>query len=425
VARGLVSGVDRRGVLLGAAALGMAARSAFAAEEGQIDVVGQTLRPWRQGGLDIHHIATGRGDSTLIVGPDGTSQMIDAGASATPPPAALDIRPGPERRAGEWIGRYARRHLKAAGNPGLDSLLVSHLHPDHLGDVTETSPLAQGGAYRLTGVSDVAALLPIGVIVDRGYPDYAYPRPWTAPFALNYEAFIRARTAGGGRVERFRVGAVDQFALRRRHADYPSFAVRNLAANGEVWTGQGTRQLFPPLETLAPDDVPDENACSTAIHLRYGAFDYFAAGDLTSNSFDGALPWRDVETPAARAAGPVEVAVAAHHGMYDATGAEVARALSPRAWIIQGWHAAHPSTDALERMLSQRLYPGPRDVFATGLSPANVLAHKWLTDKMSSRSGHVIVRVSPGGGEYLVVVTDNGDETDRVQAVFGPFASST
>jgi beta-lactamase superfamily II metal-dependent hydrolase len=398
---------------------------AGAARAADDDVVGRPLRPWRPGGLDLHHIATGRGDSTLIIGPDGTSQMIDAGASATPPPASLDIRPGPERRPGEWIARYARRHLHAAGNPGLDSLLVSHLHPDHLGDVTPDTPLAPGGAYRLTGVSDVAALLPIGVIVDRGYPDYAYPRPWTAPFAQNYQAFIRARVAGGGRVERFRVGAVDQFAPCRRPADFPTFVVRNLAANGEVWTGRGTRALFPPLETLAQDDVPDENACSTAIHLRYGAFDYFAAGDLTSNSFDGALPWRDVETTAARAAGPVEVAVAAHHGMYDATGPEVVRALSPRAWIVQGWHAAHPSPDALERMFSRRLYPGPRDVFATGLSPANVLAHKWLTDRMSGRSGHVIVRVSLGGGDYRVVVTDNGDEADRVQAVFGPFASST
>lgn len=420
----MAGGVHRRGVLRGVAALGLMASAARAADDG-MDVVGQLLRPWRPGALDIHHIATGRGDCTLIIGPDGTSQMIDAGASATPPPAALDIRPGPERRAGEWIGRYALRHLKAADNPGLDTLLISHFHPDHLGDVTVDSPLAPGGGYRLTGVSDVAALLPIGLIVDRGYPDYAYPRPWTARFAQNYEAFIRARTAGGGKVERFRVGAIDQFALRRRPVDYPTFAVRSLAANGEVWTGKGTRQLFPLLKTLSPDDIPDENVCSTAIHLRYGAFDYFAAGDLTSNSFDGELPWRDVETPAARAAGPVEVAVAAHHGMFDATGAEVVRALSPRAWIIQGWHAAHPSTNVLERMFSQRLYPGPREVFATGLSPANVLAHKWLTDRMSSRSGHVVVRVSPGGNQYRVVVTDNGDEADRVLAIFGPFASAT
>ncbi|MGH1557016.1 hypothetical protein ACRAWD_02820 [Caulobacter segnis] len=47
----------------------------------------------------------------------------------------------------------------------------------------------------------------------------------------------------------------------------------------------------------------------------------------------GTLPWRDVETPAAQAAGGSRgaVAVAAHHGMFDATGADVVRAVESRA----------------------------------------------------------------------------------------------
>lgn len=383
----------RRGLLLGAAAL------AAAAPLPEDDAVGQPLRPWRRGGLDIHHIATGRGDSTLIIGPDGSSLMIDAGASSTPPPASLDIRPGPERRAGEWIGRYARRHLAATGEPKLDAFLVSHLHPDHI-----------------DGLYDVAGLLRIGVLVDRAYPDYAYPTVSDAPFARAYVAFVHERARTSGRVERFRVGAADQLML-------PDAEIRNLAANGEVWTGRGTktRHLFPPIDSLAKDDIPDENACSAAVRLRYGAFGYFAAGDLTSNSFDGTLPWRDVETLAAQAADQVDVAVAAHHGMFDATGADVVRALKPRAWVIPGWHAAHPSTDALERMLSQRLYAGPRDIFATGLSPANELAHKWLTDRLAARGGHVVVRVAPGGASYRVVVTDNRDERDHVISRSGPW----
>jgi beta-lactamase superfamily II metal-dependent hydrolase len=383
----------RRGLMLGAVAL------AAAGPLPDDDIVGQPLRPWRRGGLDIHHIATGKGDSTLIIGPDGSSLMIDAGASSTPPPASLDIRPGPERRPGEWIGRYARRHLAATGEPKLDAFLVSHLHPDHI-----------------DGLYDVAPLLRIGVLVDRAYPDYAYPTALDAPFAKAYVAFVRERVRTGGRAERFRVGSADQLKL-------PGADVRNLAANGEVWTGHGTetRRLFPSIDGLPKDDIPDENACSAALRLRYGAFGYFAAGDLTTNSFDGTLPWRDVETPAAQAAGQVDVAVAAHHGMFDATGADVVRALKPRAWIIPGWHVAHPSTDALERMLSPRLYPGPRDVFATGLSPANELAHKWLTDRLTSRGGHVVVRVAPGGASYRVVVTDNRDEGDRVMSRSGPW----
>ena len=37
------------------------------------------LPEWKEGYLDIHTIATGRGDAALIVMPDGTSMMIDAG----------------------------------------------------------------------------------------------------------------------------------------------------------------------------------------------------------------------------------------------------------------------------------------------------------------------------------------------------------
>jgi hypothetical protein len=41
------------------------------------------LPPWTPGTLDIHHIATGQGNSTFFVLPDGTTMHVDAGA-ATP-----------------------------------------------------------------------------------------------------------------------------------------------------------------------------------------------------------------------------------------------------------------------------------------------------------------------------------------------------
>ena len=395
---------------------------AFGAARSAEDAVGTALRPWQPGSLDIHHIATGRGDSTLIIGPDGTSMMIDAGASATPPPAAFETRPGNDRRAGEWIGRYARRQLAATGRSALDVFLATHLHPDHVGDVTPDSPRARDGDYRLTGVSDVEAILPIRRVVDRGFPDYSFPRPLSAAFAANYQAYIRWRIATRRAVERFRVGAADQFSLVHERSAWPGFEVRNLAANGEVWTGEGngTRSLFPSLKDLAEEDIPEENVCSAALRLRFGEFSYFAAGDLTNTTYYGALPWRDVESAAAKVAGPVDVAVAPHHGMFDASGPEMVRSLRPAVWIISPWHAVHPNMSALERIFSNRLYPEPRLVLATGLSPANVLANQRLTDRMASREGHVVIRVGEGGSRYRVVVTDNRDEGDRVTAVFDP-----
>lgn len=209
-------------------------------------------------------------------------------------------------------------------------------------------------------------------------------------------------------------------------ASTPGFnGLAALAVNGDVWTGRGAehRQVFPAASTLRPDDVPDENVFSAAIRLNYGRFAYFAAGDLTSDTFDGALPWRDVESPAARVAGPVDVAVVAHHGLFDSTGAEVVRALRPRIWLIDAWHVSHPGITTLERLFSQRLYRGPREVFATGLSSANGLVNERLTKRLSSTTGHIVIRVAPGGDRYSVVITDSSDESDRVIKVLGPYES--
>jgi beta-lactamase superfamily II metal-dependent hydrolase len=390
------------------------------------DREGTPLAPWQWGQLDIHHISTGRGDSTLIVAPDGTTLMIDAGAMYAHGPFNLDLKPNDTRRPGEWIARYTARHLRATKRSTLDYLIVTHIHPDHIGDVDPSLPRASTGDYQLTGVTDVAAQLPIGLLLDRGAPDYTNVELRTAPFAQNYIRFVQTRLAAGARVERLHAGVNNQIRLVKAAAAFATFDVRNIAVNGDVWTGHRdeSRQLFPAPPALKPDDAPDENTYSAAFRLTYGKFAYFAAGDLTSNTLDGDLPWRDVESRAAEVAGPVDVAVAAHHGLSDSTGADVVRALRPRIWLIDAWHVSHPSITTLERLFSQRLYPGQRDVFATGLSAANALVNERLTKRFSSATGHVVIRVSPGGACYRVVVTDNSDESDRVVRVFGPIEST-
>jgi len=351
--------------------------------------------------------------------------MIDAGAAGTAAPPALPSSPSDARRPGEWIARYALRRLRDTGGSGIDVFLATHQHPDHVGDVGADTPLAAGGDYRLTGVSDVDRLVPITRLVDRGYPDYAEPSWSEAAFQRNYEAFVRSRIAQGRQVERFRPGALDQLRRTPDAGTYPAFQIRNLAVNGEVWTGQGeeVRRLFPPLADLSPADMPEENLWSAALRLSYGDFDYFTAGDLTSTTFEGALPWRDMEGAAAQAAGPVEVAVSPHHGMFDATGAAAVRALQPRVWIISSWHALHPGPSTLDRLFNGRLHLVEPRVFVTGLDPSTEAASPWLTNRLASRQGHVIVRVAPGGDRFEIVVTDNADEADRVIAVFGPYAT--
>jgi glyoxylase-like metal-dependent hydrolase (beta-lactamase superfamily II) len=397
------------------------AHDAPAREPALPDRVGAPLLPWHAGCLDIHHIATGRGNATFVILPDGTSLLIDAGASANALDVSVAPRPNATRRAGEWIGRYALRQLRAGGLSAIDYLLVTHLHPDHLGDVTPASPQAARGGYRLTGVMDVAAIVPVGTLIDRGFPAYDYPSVFKAPFADNYRAFVAARVAAGERVEQFKVGSERQIAARGYRAAPAPFSVRNLAANGDVWSGQGDGavKLFPELAQLPQADWPSENQCSTAIRIGYGKFAYFTAGDLTSYTDDGALPWRDMLGRAAHAAGPVSVATADHHGMFDGLNADVVRTLRPKAWVIPSWHIAHPDMLQLERMFSQRLYAGPRDVFATTVMPENLLANGRLTARMRSHDGHIVVRAMPGGARFYVAVTDNKDEEDRIRLITG------
>lgn len=409
----------RRTLLLGAAAgLTLPLWRWAVAGDASSQPTGGTLPPWQPGQMDIHHLAIGRGNATLIIMPDGTSVLVDAGATNDAFDVSMSTSPGTDKRPGEWIARYAARHLAATGHVGLDYALVTHLHPDHLGDVSASSPLSRHGDYRLTGITDVAEALPIGVLVDRGYPDYPYFGGWleTAPFAKNYRAFIESRRAKGGAVEAFQVGRRDQFRPKGRHPVKTPFGIQNIAANGRVWTGEGTNshELFPPKETLAAGDLPDENMLCAAIRVEHGAFRYFTGGDLTSTTFDGEAPWRDILTAAARAAGKVDVATADHHGLYDAVSADVVRALRPRAWVIQAWHISHPSMLPLEHMLSERLYPGPRDIFATGVMAENALMHQRLIKRLRSTRGHVVVRVDAGGDTYRVFVTDNRSEDDRL-----------
>jgi beta-lactamase superfamily II metal-dependent hydrolase len=382
----------------------------------------KTLPAWKPGILEIHQIATNRGNSALLILPDGTTMMVDAGAIYGTTPYLSDPLPSGQHRPGEWIGRYVKRRFDASGLTTIDIFLLTHLHGDHVGYLPPDGPLSPDGTYRLTGVSDVAAIVPIQRFLDRAWPDYTYPVPAAADFQKNYRAFLQTQIKTGKRVERFHPGSKDQFALQHKSADYPSFEIRNLIANGEVWTGKGeqTKKLFPEVSTLRPADYPAENPCSCAIRLRYGKFGYYTGGDLTNDTNYGRDPWRDSESPAAEVCGPVSVAVANHHGYFNANGDRYVRALRPQVFVIPTWDSAHPTVNVLNALYSKAIYSGNRDVFATSVKQENRIANK-KTDDLKSRAGHIVIRVEPGGDAFAVHILANADESDTVTASFGPY----
>lgn len=380
------------------------------AQEPLDDQPGQRLRPWRPGQLDIHHIATGRGDAALIVSPSGALALIDAGAVVRADPAQVAARPDASRPAGEWIARYVARRMADVPRDRIDALAITHLHPDHVGGVDPATPWHPSRSHRLTGASDVAHRIRIAALFDPDWPDYGRTPFEDRRSAENYVAFARQFAASGGHVARLVPGSAAQLLPGQ-----PGFAIRTLASRGRVWTPpSGSRDLFTSAGVLTPADAPRENDGSAAFLLRYGRFRWFAGGDLTDWADAGTRPWLNALTPAARAAGPVDVAVLGHHGMFDAGSADTLSALAARAWIVPAWHALHPSPEVLARLFNPRLLPGRRDVYATAMHPATAAAMPWLTDRLAAAGGHIVVRVAATGARWRVVVTSNGDETDTV-----------
>ena len=120
------------------------------------------LPHWEEGFLDIHTIATGRGDACLIIMPDGTTMMIDAGDNGK---AKDKQHPDGSMKPGEWQARYMKHFMEGLpGGGSLDYAMVTHLHDDHIGSVRDTLPGRDG--YALSGITLVGSLIHFDKLVD-------------------------------------------------------------------------------------------------------------------------------------------------------------------------------------------------------------------------------------------------------------------
>lgn len=397
------------------------------------------LPQWSEGYLDIHHISTGRGNATYFVFPDGTTLLIDAGETdpaflaSVRPLKPFPPRPDGVHSAGYWIADYIRQFAPAGRPVKLDYALVTHFHSDHMGIATPDKPMSDTGAYRLAGITEVAALVPITTLIDRAAPSYddpvdlhrcAGPGGWPGADGLslaNYLRFAAYRIEHGQTVEGLKPGALDQIKLARAGA-YPAFHIRNIASSGIIWTGaRSEMQRYIPKDAIRDCDF-DENPFSTVLTIAYGRFKYYSGGDIPG--VPGAMQpwWRDVETPVSAVVGPVDVMLLDHHGNGDTVNANILRNLAPRVMVQENWLSAQPGGEVVARLASPTLYPGPRDVFATGMAAETRIAIGPLMDSIyKSYGGHTVVRVAPGGSRYEVYVLDDTSSERTITKRFGPY----
>ena len=389
--------------------------------------IGEPYPGWKSGELDIHFIYTGRGESVFHIFPDATTMLVDAGDyEATVP--MTDPKPALSRKAGEWITRYIER-VNPSGHE-VDYLMISHFHDDHTGDVSIDAPTTQGRTedYKLIGVAEVGEKIRFKNFIDRGYPNYNYPVQISDPHTDNYLKFARyQKQKYGAKQEQFKVGALNQIALLNKPLQYSRlFSIRNLAANGEVWSGEEGKTTryydFNPANTA---NQGNENTKSIAFRIDYGPFSYFAGGDIT-NSLKGPNGENiNIEAKTGEACGEVDVCKCNHHAYKDSMHPDFLSSVKAKAYINPVWDQYHTQPAIIERILSQEIYQGDRMFYTQYIVEK---ARKEHADKewykgVCPHNGHIVVKAYDKGRKFKIYLLSADDEQMTIQAIYGPFDS--
>ena len=365
------------------------------------------LAPWREGYLDIHQISTGRGNATFMILPDGTTMMVDMGDLGDTSHFRQEVMPAvpsSEKSPAEWVARYVRHFSKPLSNDGrIDMMLITHYDSDHIGILGRS------------GVSELDSLLHIEKIVDRGY-DYPTPEQamamnrWTLP---GYLKTMESRAARGLGYEKFVVGSDTQFALL--HEPREDFKIRNVYANGHLWTGGGLRDVVIGEGNEYAENLKamNENRLSCTINISYGDFDYHSGGDIQGSSVNSTRPWRNVEKFVGEFIGETDVVLANHHAYSDAMYEPFLKAVTPQVCIVPVWDYYHPQPSTLYNMLRGGIdeeHPAARDsvnyVFSAGIVGSN--RERLASDgQLIMPAGHIVVRVYEGGDRFQVFVLND------------------
>lgn len=399
----------------------------------QSEKVGDVYGGWHEGEMDIHHIYTGRGESSFLILPDATTMLIDVGdhdPTFEKYPLMAEPMPDRERRAGEYVARYVERVNPASTE--VDYLMLSHYHNDHMGDATLPAAMTERRApnYRLVGIAEAGEYLQFDMLYERAWPDYSYPQTVNTEdvHMANYLAFVKHHTEQFGmQQERFYVGALNQIALKNNPEKYPNFSIRNLAANAEVWTGEeGETIRYADLNADNTKNRINENALSIAVRFDYGPFSYYSGGDVSTSLKDEKGERVNIETKVGEACGEVDVCKANHHSYKDAMPVEFLSAVKAKNYILNVWDQQHTQPELLDRMvnaepqletgykvLSGYILPKTREEFA---------AEQWAKG-ICPEDGHIVIKAYDGGRKYKIYRLSARDEQMIITAIYGPYSA--
>ena len=369
--------------------------------------VGKTLPAWSEGYLDIHTISTGRGECIFFILPDGTSIVADVGEFSREGTKYTNVlqRPNAQTRPVQAFGDYIR-HFNPTN--AIDYLNISHFHMDHMGNVEPQYERNAEGGYVMTGVTALHHHVPYVEVIDRAYGAYdsLSVKAMSVKMFAEYKKFLEYHTAKGAiKASRFELGAVNQFALKHNAAAYPNFRIENVCSNGYVWDNGVMVDVYEGIR-----DKIRENAASCGFVIRYGAFDFLTAGDIGD--------YHDLELKVAKVVGKVEAVKAHHH-------------LSPHSMCLPSVEVLKPQNIVATSFYNREIQPDKSkfdyiaqhgcNLFCTSVGEDMLAADPESYKKCAEVAGHIVIRVAPGGGQYMVYTLDDTDSKYRVKKIFGPF----
>ncbi len=340
-----------------------------------IIVLASPVRAFDPSGLlEIRYINVGWGSSILVIGPDGTTILMDGGSDG---------------KGNSRIIPYLQS-IGLTPSDDLDYMIASHQHSDHIGGLDE---VIYGGYDVLNAVY---------------YNGSNYSNSYVTAFRN------AAATTTAGPIRIFPLGSSIQLG--------DSATATCVCQDGTV-IGHG----------LVPGSRTDENDRSLAILIKYKNFEYLFAGDMGGGNTDQSCTGRstsqaNVETPLAQAITPggefplltsngVEVLHVNHHASESSTNSDYMNLLKPAVACIsvgagQSPDYMFPRHDVVDNVLRAEAYCITAD-------PAIVLQNEegYPAGSLTSYSGYCVGNIiikTAGVSTFIIdgdgAVTEGPDE---------------
>jgi len=318
-----------------------------------------------KGDLRIYFVDVEGGQSTLFVGPNGESMLVDTGS-----PDARN--PNAPRDAGR-IAAVA----KVAGITKIDNLVVTHFHSDHVG-----------------GLPQLVALVPVTRFIDHGVNREDATVQGGGSTIAGYNAY--QKVLADTHTEHLTVKPGDVLPVKMMHVEVVS-------ADGEVIAqplkgalvsagGQNAACTASPLK----DVEGTENDRSVGMVITFGKTRIVDLGDLTWGKERGLMCPIDK-------LGKVDVYIASHHGLDRSGSPALVDAIAPRIAVIDNSGRKGAAATTIDTIRgSSRL----QDLWQLHTAEGNDAAHNVADSHIANLPA---VQGTPDAGNYLeLIVRPNG-----------------